>query len=292
MIAGLEKQHAGDILINGKMVAGSETCLPPHKRGIGFVFQDSALWPHLTVEKHLTFARSTTGKGDWHAYLLNLTDLKDRAQDYPSALSGGERQRLSIARALSFKPALLLFDEPLRHLDRNLALELRQAIVDILEETGTTSIFVTHDQEEALSMAHRILLFGEGGPVQTGPPEELFGRPVNPWAAEFFGPVNRFKTRSGPDGEVNTPLGRFPSGLAPGTDCELILRASQIGVNRSGQGVPARVRRRVYHGDKVLLICEAGRARLKALSADPSPKRGEEVYLQAGGEPMIFNMQG
>ena len=288
MIAGLDAQHAGEILINGKTVAGGGAFIPPHKREIGLVFQDGALWPHLTVEKHLTFARGKADRRAWHDYLLKLTGLKNRAKDYPSALSGGERQRLSIARALSFKPALLLFDEPLRHLDRNLALELREAIVEILEETGMSSIFVTHDQEEALSMAHRILLFGEKGPLQTGPPEELYKRPVNPWAAEFFGPVNRFKVRSGPGGEVETPVGRFSTGLQPAMDCELILRASQIRVARSGKGVPARVERRVYHGENVLLICEAGQTRLKAIASEPSPETGEEIYLEAAGEPMIF----
>ncbi len=291
MIAGLDPVEEGAIRINGRIVAGDGHHVSPFKRGVGFVFQDGALWPHLSIEKHLTYAPGAGARGDWIAFLLRLTGLSDRRKDYPGSLSGGERQRLALARALSCRPSLLLLDEPLRNLDRNLAVVLRKAIIEILEETKTTSIFVTHDQEEALSMAHRILLFGKAGPVQTGAPEELYHQPGNPWAAAFFGPVTRFNVQIEPSGYADTPLGRFPIGLPPATDCELIFRASQLVVRKDGDGLKARVKQRIFQGDRCLLVCQGEGVLLHVLTGWPAPEEGSEVFIGAEAPPMVYRLK-
>jgi ABC-type Fe3+/spermidine/putrescine transport system ATPase subunit len=219
---------------------------------------------------------------------LNLTGLEDRRKDYPSSLSGGERQRLSLARALSSKPALLLLDEPLRNLDRNLAKELRQAIREILTATRTTSIFVTHDQEEALSMADRMLLLDRNGPVQLGEPHSLYFEPASPWAAAFFGAVNRFQAVAGEGGRADTPLGAVDTELESGTPCEVIFRASQVEANHGGEGLPAVVTRSLFLGDDTLLVCRAGELELKATCRFEAVKEGSSIHVSTRGRPAVI----
>jgi ABC-type Fe3+/spermidine/putrescine transport system ATPase subunit len=282
IIAGLDEEHEGGIEVNGKEMAK----VPPHRRNIGFVFQDAALWPHLTLQRHLTYAPGVAR--DWIDHLLDLTGLADRRKDYPSALSGGERQRLSLARALSGKPALLLLDEPLRNLDRNLAKELRGAIREILTATGTTSIFVTHDQEEALSMADRMLLLDRDGPVQLGDPRSLYFEPASPWAAAFFGAVNRFQARAGEGGKTETPLGPVDTHLESGTPCQVIFRASQVEANDCGQGLPAVVERCLFLGDDSLLVCRAGELELRATCRIRDIREGSKIHVSASGRPAVI----
>lgn len=288
IIAGLEPDHEGCVVINDRPVAGSGPFVPPYKRSVGLVFQDGALWPHLNVESHLTYGSGSVAGAEWHDFLLRLTGLEDRRKDYPPSLSGGERQRLSLTRALACRPDLLLFDEPLRNLDRNLALELREAIVEILEQTETTSIFVTHDHEEALSMAHRILLMGSNGPVQIGTPEEIYDKPETRWIASFFGPVNSFSTLVESDGRAATPFGRFPAELPPGTACEVLFRASHLEASIDGEGVPAVIRRKIYQGRDCILICECQGITVTTRSRMP-PSEPEEVYLKVVGGPIIIS---
>ncbi|MHC4945816.1 MAG: ABC transporter ATP-binding protein [Planctomycetota bacterium] len=292
IIAGLDPDHDGSVEIRGETVSGGRAFKPPHQRGIGFVFQDGALWPHLTVEKHLTYGEGASDRRQWHDQLLELCGLADRRKDYPSTLSGGEKQRLALARALSNQPALLLFDEPLRNLDRNLAIELRKAIVEILEQTKTTSIFVTHDQEEALSMAHRVLLMDDEGPVQCGRPEELYHAPATPWAASFFGPVNRFPVKTGAQGKAWTPAGVVETDLPEGTACEVLLRASQLEAFPHGEGVEARVLRHEFHGEVFLLLCEHEGIELHAFSRGFKPNKGTMVRLRICGKPGLIDSGG
>jgi len=285
IITGLDNDYEGSVEINNTKMDS----IPSHKRKIGFVFQDGALWPHLTVEKHLSYAPGASERKDWNDFLLNLTNLKNRTKDYPSSLSGGERQRLALARALSSKPNLLLLDEPLRNLDRNLALELREAIVEILEKTETTSIFVTHDQEEALSMADRILLLENGGPVQVGSPEEIYNKPATSWVASFFGPVNTFEAITGPGGIVATSLGEFETSLPEGAKCTLVLKAHQVEARSNGDGIEASVKRKIFRGDNIYLICDASGTSLTALSRTMLQDSVKTVRLTVSGEPAIFD---
>lgn len=284
IIAGLDTRHDGTVRISGRDMKGT----PPHHRGVGLVFQDGALWPHLTVEKHLSYSNSSRKDKEWQDYLLALTRLDGRRKDYPSSLSGGERQRLAVARALAGKPDLLLFDEPLRNLDKNLAVEMRSAIREILEVTKITSIFVTHDQEEALSLAHRIMLMDQDGPVQIGTPRELFQTPRTLWAASFFGPINCFPTEMDGSGTARTPWGSIETAGDGKAECNVVFRASQVIANWEKRGIPARITERCYQGEGSLLVCEAGDRKVYAVTRSPELDISDEIYLDVLGDPIII----
>lgn len=191
MIAGFEDPTAGDITIDGKSVVG----LPPYRRNIGVVFQNYALFPHLTVAENIGFPLKQRGvpkpeREKLVGQTLELVHLPGYGDRYPQQLSGGQQQRVALARAIVFKPQLLLMDEPLSALDKklreNLQLEIRRLHADL----GITFILVTHDQEEALTMSNRIAVMNDGEVVQVGRPEDLYDRPSNRFVAGFIGESN------------------------------------------------------------------------------------------------------
>jgi len=191
MIAGFEMPTAGDIAIDGQSVVG----LPPYKRNIGMVFQNYALFPHLTVTDNIGFPLKQRGvsraeRSKLVGEALDLVHLPGYGNRYPRQLSGGQQQRVALARAIVFQPRLLLMDEPLGALDKqlreNLQLEMRRLHADL----GITFIYVTHDQEEALTMSDRIAVMNEGKVAQVGRPEELYDRPASRFVAGFIGESN------------------------------------------------------------------------------------------------------
>jgi spermidine/putrescine ABC transporter ATP-binding subunit len=191
MIAGFETPTAGDIAIDGRSVVA----MPPYRRNIGMVFQNYALFPHLTVEENVGFPLKQRGvpkaeRAKLVADALELVHLPGYGARYPRQLSGGQQQRVAVARAVVFKPRLLLMDEPLGALDKqlreNLQLEMRRLHADL----GITFIYVTHDQEEALTMSDRIAVMNDGKVAQVGSPEDLYDRPDNRFVAGFIGESN------------------------------------------------------------------------------------------------------
>ena len=208
MLAGLEHQDSGDICINGNVVND----LPSSQRGIGFVFQNYALYPHLTVRKNIMFplenlkGKDRLSKEEMEkrvldaAKMVSLEELLDRK---PRELSGGQQQRVAIARALVKMPRVLLLDEPLSNLDARLRLQTREEIRRIQRETKITTIFVTHDQEEALSISDLIVVMKEGILQQIGKPQEVYDQPANLFVAKFLGtpPINVFSGKV-TDGQV------------------------------------------------------------------------------------------
>lgn len=193
LIAGLERPQLGTIAIDGKVVCDRQNWTPPEKRDVGVVFQDYALFPHLTVFQNIAF-----GLKDYEQYevkqrvgetlkLVYLTGLEHR---YPHELSGGQQQRVALARALAPQPKLLLLDEPLSNLDVQVRLELREEIRSILKSAGTSAIFVTHDQEEALAVCDVVGVMQQGHLEQIGTPEELYNRPQSKFVAEFVTQAN------------------------------------------------------------------------------------------------------
>jgi multiple sugar transport system ATP-binding protein len=193
MIAGLEDPTRGDVLIGGKVV----TDLPPRARGIAMVFQSYALYPHLTVEKNIAFPLKAHGmeKGkrkervDWAAELLGIRHLLSRK---PRELSGGERQRVALARALVREPTVFLLDEPLSNLDAKLRASAREELTQFHKRVGTTTIYVTHDQVEAMAMGDRIVVLNKGIVRQIGTPREVYDEPADTFVATFLGspPMN------------------------------------------------------------------------------------------------------
>ncbi|WP_043932413.1 ABC transporter ATP-binding protein [Bacillus sp. EB01] len=165
LIAGLETPGNGTITIGGETVCDHRTFVQPEKRGIGFVFQDYALFPHMTVEKNILFGLKKKSRKDKHARLeemLNLVNLSDYADRYPHELSGGQQQRVALARALAPEPSLLILDEPFSNLDADLQKKIRGELRDLIKQTGITSIFVTHDKDDAKAMADRIVYIENG----------------------------------------------------------------------------------------------------------------------------------
>ncbi|MBT9132914.1 MAG: Spermidine/putrescine import ATP-binding protein PotA [Firmicutes bacterium] len=189
LIAGLEMPDKGTIAIGERIVAGPEW-VQPEKRRIGLVFQDYALFPHMTVFKNISFGLTDCSKNELKKKvmeLLKMVGLSDAAQRYPHELSGGQQQRVALARALAPSPQVMLLDEPFSNLDADLRMELRTETKRILKESGTTTILVTHDQEEAFSMSDRVGVLNNGRLEQVGMPEQIYHRPLTRFVAGFVG---------------------------------------------------------------------------------------------------------
>ncbi|QPC48085.1 ABC transporter ATP-binding protein [Mangrovibacillus cuniculi] len=187
LIAGLEVPKTGSITLDGKKVLDEKQFVQPEKRGVGMVFQDYALFPHMTVEANIKFGlkkRSKKAKQERVEEMLSLVNLSNLKKRYPYELSGGQQQRVALARALAPAPALLLFDEPFSNLDTYLQIKIREELREILKKTNTTSIFVTHDQEDAKALADQIIYIEGGKVILKGKPEEVFPYQKEPVTAE------------------------------------------------------------------------------------------------------------
>ena len=208
-IAGLVSIDSGSIRLGGELVDDGSAHLPPERRQVGLVFQEHALFPHLTVRDNIGFgirglsASDTRSRVDDMLELVSLGAFRDR---FPHELSGGERQRVALARALAPRPSLMLFDEPFASLDHNLRVQLRQEVVGVLRATGTPAVFVTHDQREALTIGDRIAVMRAGRIVQLATPAEVFHRPADGFVASFMGEVS-FLPVDVADGQYRTVLG-------------------------------------------------------------------------------------
>ncbi|PWH12268.1 MAG: ABC transporter ATP-binding protein [Anaerolineae bacterium] len=230
LIAGLERPDGGSIHLNGTLVASGTVFIPPEKRGVGMVFQDHALFPHLTVFDNVAFGLQGRTRAAIQAIvseMLTLVGLQGLAGRYPHALSGGERQRVALARALAPRPALLLMDEPFSSLDSDLRLEMREQVRTILKTMQATVLFVTHDQEEALFMGDRLAVFRDGHIEQIGQPEEIFHASATRFVAEFMGDSDFLPGLASSEG-IETELGRLPQKFRPHTPVEIAVRADDI----------------------------------------------------------------
>jgi len=205
-IAGLEEPTDGTIAIGGETVSGDGAFVPPERRDVGIVFQNFALFPHLTVRENIAFGLSDAGGAETAARvdeLLELVEMTDHGEKTPDQLSGGQKQRVALARSLAPEPEVLLLDEPFSNLDVRLRVEMREEVRQILKEAGVTAVSVTHDQEEALSISDRVAVMNEGQIEQVGRPEEVFERPESKFVASFLGRAS-FLEGELRDGEVET----------------------------------------------------------------------------------------
>ncbi len=188
LIAGFYTPDAGEIRFDGRKVND----VPPHERGIAMVFQNYALWPHMTVFENAAYGLKLqhTPREDIErrvGSILEKVKLTGLGERYPGQLSGGQQQRVALARALVLNPKILLLDEPLSNLDAKIRIQVRAEIRKLQNELGITTVYVTHDQEEALTLSDRIVVFDRGRVLQVGPPKELYERPANPFVADFIG---------------------------------------------------------------------------------------------------------
>ncbi len=209
LIAGFEHPDAGEVRLEDAPVSGHGSWVPPERRRVGMVFQDYALFPHLTVAENVGFGVHRRGRSERVTEALGLVGLSGLGERYPHELSGGQQQRVALARALAPEPTLVLMDEPWSNIDPLLRACMRADLAEILRGIGVTVVLVTHDREEAFSVADRIAVMRDGRVVQEGSPEQLDLAPADRWVAEFVGAGNFVRGRL--DGDlVETLLGRFP----------------------------------------------------------------------------------
>jgi iron(III) transport system ATP-binding protein len=230
--AGLETLQSGQVTIGEQLVGQGHggIHLPPEARGIGFVFQDYALFPHLTIRANIAFGlrNGGQGRGRWIESALVRFGLADQAGKYPHALSGGQQQRVALLRALAPEPGVMLLDEPFSNLDATLRVQVRADTLGLLKETGVATLMVTHDPEEAMFMADRLLVMNDGRIVQAGTPLDIYFRPVNSFVASLFGPLNRIEAVVR-GGTADTFLGPFAAaGIADGTPVEIQIRPEAL----------------------------------------------------------------
>ena len=208
LIAGLEKVKNGEILLNDRVVSSNFKHLVTEKRKIGFLFQDYALFPHLTVKENLNFALGNKKKISHDINdIIEIIKLPNSLQKYPHQLSGGEQQRVALARAIISQPDFLLLDEPFSSLDLNLKEEIRDDTLHLLQKSNVTVLIVTHDPFEAMFISNKIYIMRENGEIiQSGSPQELYNRPADPYVARFFGETNKFIAIV-KNAQVETPIG-------------------------------------------------------------------------------------
>ncbi|WP_253188422.1 ABC transporter ATP-binding protein [Leptolyngbya sp. 'hensonii'] len=193
VIAGFERSQAGSVMIAGRLVAGRNTWIPAEQRQVGVVFQEYALFPHLTIAENIAFGLKAVSRSNQQqrvAQLLAIIELEGLEHRYPYELSGGQQQRVALARALAPQPRLILLDEPMSNLDVHVRLRLREELLEVLKTTETSAIFVTHDQQEALSIADQIAVMHQGKLEQIGTPEEIYTQPASRFVAEFVTQAN------------------------------------------------------------------------------------------------------
>lgn len=296
LIAGFEAPDAGSVTIGGRLVAGNGAWQEPDRRCVGMVFQDGALFPHLSVQANVGFGNPRPGRVE---ECLELVGLADRSQSYPHELSGGERQRVALARALATEPEVVLLDEPFASLDAGLRVTLREEVAAILREAGASALLVTHDQQEALSLADVVVVMRDGRVEQTGPPETIYARPASRWAAEFVGEADVLPGTAD-DGMVACELGMFPADRALRGEVEVVVRpeAVTVGVGNGStapdcppEAAEARVIGRTYYGHDQLLQLElaSGLQLRSRMSGAARWQPGDQVRVWVGGPVSFLN---
>src|SRR5918997_4275976 len=208
LIAGLERPDAGEIVVGRRVVSGGGRFVPAEERRIGMVFQDYALFPHMDVAGNVGYGLGRKPDPGRVREALALVGLAGSEKRPVHELSGGQQQRVALARALAPTPDLVLLDEPFSNLDASLRERLRGEVREILRRSGVPALFVTHDQEEALSLADRVAVMREGELAQTGTPEEVYGQPSDRWVADFLGEADVLPAAA-TDGYVECELGRL-----------------------------------------------------------------------------------
>ncbi|GIK98339.1 MAG: iron ABC transporter ATP-binding protein [Alphaproteobacteria bacterium] len=273
--AGLEELQEGRVLMDGRLVADGKRSLPPEERGVGLVFQDYALFPHLTVLDNVgfgLFGRSPAERQRRAREALRQVGMEGSAEAFPHTLSGGQQQRVALARALAPEPRVMLLDEPFSGLDARLRDQVRDDTLHVLKSSGAATLLVTHDPEEAMFMADRIAVMRAGAIVQEGSPAELYFKPRSAFVASFFSQVNRFSSHvSG--GEAGTPFGPVPAaGLPEGQAVEVLIRPEALRLGPADMAGDAPLA-------KVIAARLLGRSSLIHLCAGEF--RGEHLHLHS-----------
>ena len=270
VIAGFERAQRGVVTLGGTTLDDGGSYVPPERRGVGYVPQEGALFPHLSVEANVGFGLSRRERaGDTVSGLLEMVGIAALAKRMPHELSGGEQQRVALARALALEPQALLLDEPFSSLDASLRTQVREEVNGLLRGQGVTAVLVTHDQEEALSLADSVAVLRDGRIVQQGTPEDLYERPADEGLARFLGAVNLIEAEL-EGGTARTSLGllalREQAAAAKDGPATVMVRPEQLEVRlrgehmaASGLGLEGRIEQCRYYGHDALLHIRAER---------------------------------
>lgn len=287
-IAGLQSLSAGEIFLCGEQVSGGQVEIPPEHRNVGMVFQDWALFPHLTVIENIVFGLPREERKNLTNDVMELLDMAgiaDLADRVPSSLSGGQKQRVALARALAPKPKVLLLDEPFSSLDTGLRLEVRSEVAALLRSLDVTSIFVTHDQDEAFSLGDQVAVMDDGKVVQQDTPSEIYRHPINRWVAGFVGKAN---TVSGvASGEkVETVFGSINLCHDAHGDVDVLVRPEEISLSAGGMATVTDVD---FYGHDSLYVLQSndGEELLCRSAGAPDYRIGDRVDIQHSGATSV-----
>ncbi len=303
-IAGLERPMSGEIRIGGSPVFSSsaDVNVPAERRGLSMVFQSYAIWPHMTVFDNVAYGLRVRRRPKAEVTLrvrqaLDLVQLGDLGARSAAKLSGGQQQRVALARAFVFSPSVLLFDEPLSNLDAKLRAEMRIELKELQRRLDITSVYVTHDLEEALAISDRIVVMRDGAIEQVGTPAEIYDRPRNTFVADFVGSANLIRGRRRADLEtdglvvIQTPGGALVHGIAldrqAGTEALMAVRTVHLRLERARPATsvnawPARIRQRVFQGDFTQYHVDwDGRQLIVRLAAAEPMAEGDDVFVLA-----------
>jgi iron(III) transport system ATP-binding protein len=305
IIAGFQVPTSGRVFIDNQDV----TAVPANRRDIGFVFQNYALFPHLTVQENVAYGlhvRHQSGADIARSVdkVLHLVDLAGFGPRLPDELSGGQQQRVALARAVVIEPRVLLFDEPLSNLDAKLRVQMRSEIRALQRVLGITTVYVTHDQEEAMAISDRIAVMDQGRVAQCDTAEELYRRPASSFVASFLGRTNlldaTFVGRDGDwailDVEGQRLSVRAPTALEPGSAIRAMIRPEAIGIGPPGTGLTATVVTRTYLGDKVEYVARFASQDLHIVRFNPAESErfapGSEVAIELPAESIQLLPRG
>jgi iron(III) transport system ATP-binding protein len=290
VIAGFEIPDGGVVTLGGRVLNAPGVFVRPNKRRVGLVFQDFALFPHLNVASNIAFGMKTRGaRRKRIEELLELVGLARLGVRMPHELSGGQQQRVALARSLAAEPDVILLDEPFSNLDPGMRQRVRAEVRAIIESLGTTAIFVTHDQEEALSLAERVAVMLDGRIVQVGRPSDVYRQPATRAVAEFLGDAN-FLTGTVRDGTLDWPLGRTSIAAARGGGVDVMVRPEDLRLSSNGDGPQVEVVARDYYGHDQMItvrLADGALVRVREQSAhEVAP--GDRFGLQLAGDVVLF----
>lgn len=295
MIAGFDQPDSGSVELEGDLVAAPSTFIPPEHRKVGMVFQDFALFPHLSIFENIAFGLKKSGinKKERVSELLELIGLTGFEKKMPHMISGGQQQRVALARALAPKPKLILMDEPFSSLDAQLRVQLREEIRRILKKEEVAAILVTHDQQEAFTFADKVLLMNGGRIEQSGTPETIYENPVSHWSACFSGITNSFDFKVEKD-QGNFILGQFslPENYSPQGQYQLVIRPEDLNISTAVENSGnAEVQNCQFWGTQKLFELKLKNSQLVKVLTHPREdwKVGDRVQLGVENFQIVQN---
>jgi iron(III) transport system ATP-binding protein len=298
LIAGFERPDTGEIVLNGETVVGKGILVPPERRGIGMVFQEFALFPHLNVAENIAFGIGGLSRRERFfrvQEVLEYVELEGYRRHYPHELSGGQQQRVALARAMAPKPSVILLDEPFSNLDADLRGHVASDVHRVLKETNSTAILVTHDHEEAFTMADQMLVMNGGRVEQQGTPHSIYHLPANRFIAEFVGPMVFISGTVTHEG-IQTAFGSFPNQdqLLQGTPVDLLVRPDDIELEADTKGNAVVVGRKFRGSENIYTVqADTGETLLSTQRSHTEYCSGQRVKVRTELKHIVvFKQEG